>query len=99
ELPNLGEVSVLTNDQALEIGYVVANDLMAKKSANDVLSSAGKTFLREKVVSIILWLINQSNVESLLPNSLTRSGFYNILRTEVARYSIDNLFNRATINK
>jgi len=95
DLPNTGQVSVLNTDQALEVAYVVANDLLDKKATSELLTDAGKTFLREKVVQAILWVVSQSNIEALLPDTLTQTGLYNVVRNEVARYGVDNLFQRA----
>lgn len=95
DLPNVGNVTVLNTDQALEVAYVVANDLIDKKATSEVLTDAGRTFLREKVVQAILWVVSQSNVEALLPETLTQTGLYDVVRKEVARYGVDNLFQRA----
>lgn len=84
------KVSVLSTDEALEVGYYAANDLLDHKSGSEVLCTAGKTYVREKIVSVLLWLLKQSNVENILPDQLTSSDLYNFLRKESARYAIDH---------
>jgi hypothetical protein len=91
EVANVGDVALLTNDQALEIGYVVTQDLIQKKGTNDIVKDAFQTFIREKIVGVALWLVGQSNLENLLPNALTGNKFYGTVRTEVARHFIDRL--------
>lgn len=95
DLPNAGSVSVLTTDQALEVGIVVFNDVVDKKSGATILTNAGKIFLREKVVAALVWLLAQTNVEALLPDSLTESRVYYEARNEVGRHFVDKAIDKA----
>ena len=94
DLPNGGSVSVLTTDQAMEVGLVVANDLIDKKGGTEILVHAGKTFVREKVVAALVWLLAQTNVEALLPDSLTSSTLYTEARNEVGRHFVDKAIDK-----
>jgi hypothetical protein len=94
DLPNAGVVSVITTDQALEVGLVVFNDVVDKKAGSIILADAGRTFLREKVVAALVWLLGQTNVEALLPDSLTDSVVYSEARNEVARHFVDKGIDR-----
>ena len=91
DVPSFGTLPILTNEQALEIGYYIANDLIHKVPKYNVLTHGCKLYVREKIVALVLWILNQSNLELLLPAALTNSELYDITRTEVARYSIDHL--------
>ena len=95
DVPNGGTVPLLTTDQALEVGLVVYHDVVDKKSGSAILADAGKTFVREKVVQALVWLLAQSNVEALLPDSLTSGAVYNEARNEVARYFVDQGIDKA----
>lgn len=94
DLPSTGQLEVLTTDQALEIALVVAEDVLAHKAAAGILTDAGRVYLREKIVSVVLWLLTQTNVEALLPDQLTESGVYNEARNEVARYFVDKAIDK-----
>lgn len=94
DLPNAGSVSVLTTDQALEVGLVVFHDVVDKKSGSHILTNAGKTFLREKVVAALVWLLQQTNAEALLPDSLTTSLAYAEARNEIARHFVEKGMDR-----
>lgn len=89
DVPNAGPVSILTTDQALEVGIVVVNDLVDRKSGSTILTDAGITLVREKLVSALVWLVALSNVEALLPDSLTSSAVYSEARNEVARHFVE----------
>ena len=95
DLPNAGSVSVLTTDQAMEVGLVVFNDLFDKRSGSEIVTHAGKTFVREKVVAALVWLLAQTNVEALLPDSLTSSAVYTEARNEVGRHFVDKAIEKA----
>lgn len=95
ELPSAGSVAVVTNDESLHVLYVVAQDLLAHKTTNDILTDAGKTYVSEKLVSAALWIVSQTNVEGLLPDSITSGRIYNFLRKELARCGVAHLLQRA----
>ena len=95
DLPQAGSVAVITNDESLHVLWTITNGLLAHKATNDILSDAGKTYVSEKLVSAALWVLTQTNVESLLPNSITRGTIYNFLRKEAARCGIARLIQRA----
>lgn len=95
DLPNSGTVNVLTTDQALEVGLVVFNDVVDKKSGATIVTNAGKTYVREKVVAALVWLLAQTNVEALLPDTLTESKVYYEARNEVARHFVDKAIDKA----
>ncbi len=89
-LPSVGELQILTTDQALEVAYVVAEDvLFTAKAKQAILSDAGRTYVREKIVQALVWLLSETSVENLLPSTLTDSEVYPIIRAEVARYWVD----------
>ncbi len=94
DVPNAGTVTVLNTDQAMEIGAVALDDILDKKSAGTILTNAGKTFVREKIVAALVWLLAQTPVESLLPDSLTTSTLYTEGRNEVARHFVDKGLER-----
>jgi hypothetical protein len=99
DLPNnQGSVSVITTDQALEVGLVMFDDIVDKKSGTTILADAGKTFLREKVVSALLWLLAQTNVEGLLPDSVANSLVYRETRNEIFRHFVHKLFIKKIFN-
>jgi hypothetical protein len=93
-----GQLSIISNDEALEVLYYVAQDLIEKKSAGDVLKDAGKVYVTEKIVAAALWLLSNSNVEALLPDAITRDRVYQFLRTEIARYGAENFIARINNN-
>lgn len=88
DLPSAGSVSVVNNDEALHVLWVVAQDLLAKKAAGDVLNDAAKTYVSEKLTTLALWILAQTNVEGLLPDSVTSGRLYNFLRHELARCGV-----------
>jgi hypothetical protein len=94
DVPNAGPVSVLTTDQAMEVGLVVFHDVFEKKSSSTVIADAGRTFLREKIVGALVWLLAQTNAEALLPDSLSSSAVYVEARNEVARHFVDKGLDR-----
>lgn len=86
-----GKIYLVKTDEALEVGYVALRDLVNEKPTSDILFDSGKTFVREKIVSTLLWLIDQTKIEKILPDSLTTSLLYDLLVKEIARYSVDTL--------
>ena len=94
DVPSIGQVSVLTTDQALEVFFVALDDALAHKSASDILVDSVKKYGKEKVVAALVWLVEQTNVESLLPDALTDSGVYYEARNELARYGVDKLSDK-----
>ena len=88
-LPSDGQISIITNDQALEVGYYVADNLLEKGLTKEAATVAGKVYLREKIVGVVLWILDQSNIENLLPDAITESELYEFLRKELLRYGVD----------
>lgn len=91
DVPSFGTVPILTNKQALEIGYYITHDVINKVPKQNILTHGCKLYVREKIAALVLWILDQSNLENLLPSALTTSELYDITRTEVARYGIDHL--------
>lgn len=96
DLPDSAQIPVLTTDQILEIGYVTAQDLLAKKSFTETTLDAGKTLVREKLVEAVLWLLEQTHLENLLPDTITNSYVYEQTVHELARFYMDALIKRLT---
>lgn len=96
DLPDSAQLSLLSTDQILEIGYVAAQDLLAKKSLATVGIDAGKTLVREKLVEAVLWLVEQTHIEDLLPESVTDSYVYEQTVIELTRFYTDLLLKKIT---
>lgn len=88
DLPSAGSVAVINNDEALHVLYVVAQDLLNKKATGDVLNDAAKTYVSEKLATLALWVLAQTNLEGLLPDSITSGRLYNFARHELARCGV-----------
>jgi hypothetical protein len=95
DLPSAGSVAVITNDESLHVLWTITNGLLAHKATNDILSDAGKTYVSEKLVSAALWVLTQTNVEGLLPDSITSGRIYNFIRKEAARCGVSHLIQKA----
>lgn len=89
DLPSLGRTTVLNTDQFLEVLLVVLADVLHKKSTGTVVVDGGLTLAREEIVAIALWLLGQSNVEELLPESVTDGIVYQEGRNELLRHYVD----------
>lgn len=89
--PN-GYLSLLTTDQALELGYVLGTDVIHHSPKNVLFEHAFKTYGREKMVGILLWLWHKSNLEDVFPRAISDSELYHIVKKELLRYGIDKLF-------
>lgn len=89
DLPSLGKTTVLNTDQFLEVLLVVVCDLLHDKSAGDVVVDGGLTLVREEVVAVALWILDQLNVEGVLPESVTDGEAYQEVRNEIARHYVD----------
>lgn len=95
ELPSAGTLSVINNDETLHVLYTVIKDVIAHHKTSDIVSDASKTYAREKLATIALWLVAQTNVEGLLPDSITNGRIYQFFRHELARYGVADLIQRA----
>jgi hypothetical protein len=91
DLPDSAQLPILNTDQILEIAYVAAHDALARKSFSVIGIDAGKTLLREKLVEVVLWLVAQTHVEDLLPESITDSYVYEQTVIELARFYTDKV--------
>lgn len=89
DLPSAGEVTVLNTDQLLEVLLVVIHDLIAKKSVSQTFVDGALTLTREEIVAALVWILCETNVESLLPNDIEDNRVYQETRNEVARYYVD----------
>lgn len=89
DLPSLGRTTVLNTDQFLEVLLVVLCDLSHKKAVGTVVVDGALTLAREEVVAAALWLLDQINVEALIPESVTEGVVYQEARTEAARFFAD----------
>ena len=96
DLPSAGQVEVINTDQAMEVGFVVAEDLVQRKPAADVLVHAGKTYVREKLAAALVWLLAQTNLELLLPDAVTQNGVYSEARAEVARFYVEKALDHVS---
>lgn len=88
DLPQAGTVTVLNTDQFLEVALVVIHDLIAKQSLGNTAVDGLVTLTREEIVAVLVWLVEQSNVEEIAP-SVTSTRLYEETRNEVARYYVD----------
>lgn len=93
DLPSAGQVTVLNTDQFLEVALVVIHDLLAKRSISDVVVDGLVTLTREEAVALVVWVVEQTNVEELVP-SITETRLYQETRNEVARFYIDKAIAR-----
>lgn len=95
EVPSVGEVSVIDNDESLHVLYTVVDDLIKHKNSREILNDASKTYVKEKLVTVALWILSQTNVEGLLPEAITNGKVYNFFRHELARFGVAELIHRA----
>lgn len=95
DVPSAGSVAVINNDESLHVLYSVATDLLAHKSSSDVLTNAGKTYVTEKLATAALWLVSKTNLEDLLPGSVTNGRVYKFFRDELARFGVTHAINKA----
>jgi hypothetical protein len=93
DLPSAGQVTVLNTDQFLEVALVVIHDLLAKRAISDVVVDGLATLTREEVVALVVWIVEQTNIEELLP-SVTETRLYQETRNEVARFYVDKAIAR-----
>jgi len=96
DLPDSGQLPILTTDQILEIAYVAAQDALAREALGAIGIHAGKTLVREKLVEVVLWLVAQTHIEDLLPESITDSYIYEQTVHELARFYMDTLIKKLT---
>ncbi|CAN5196573.1 hypothetical protein BH09DEP1_BH09DEP1_0240 [soil metagenome] len=94
DLPSAGQVTVLNTDQFLEVLLVVAHGIIAKDSARRVVTEGVLTLTREEIVAALIWVLDQTNAEAILPDSLTEGRLYQETRNEVARFYVDKAIAR-----
>lgn len=89
DLPSAGQVTILNTDQLLEVLLVVLHDLIAKKSVSHTLVDGALTLTREEIVAALVWILGETNLESLIPNGVENNRVYQETRNEVARFYVD----------
>ena len=94
DLPSMGRVTVLNTDQFLEVALVVLHDLIAHRSLHHTAVDGLVTLTREEIVAVLVWVLGETNVESILPSDLENTRAYQEIRNEVARYYVDQAIAR-----
>lgn len=87
---SFGEFNVITNDQAMEVGWAAVDAAVNHKAAAQAVAKAALyKYISEKLVDVLKWAADATNVENLLPDLITQNAFYQPARTELGRYAVD----------
>ncbi len=97
--PQEKPLTIISNESALEVGYTIGKDIFSSQPGMTVIKNAGMTYLSEQVVRALIWVLNQTGVELLLPSTITKGTLYQMLRTELARCGVDHLVIAKILNK